>query len=79
MLLENLLCGASSEVITHNWRETYHVPIADFDPQPRQCRNFDALRGWASENAIGKYKAKWVKLQVPEGAVVLPAPTPRLY
>ncbi|KAI9150856.1 Cyclochlorotine biosynthesis protein O [Paramyrothecium foliicola] len=78
MLLENLLCQSSTDIITHNWRETYHVPIADFDP-PRQCRNFDALRTWGKEHAIPNYRSKWVKLQVPSDAAILPAPTPRLY
>jgi hypothetical protein len=78
MLLENLMCQSSSDVITHNWRKTYHVPLADFDP-PRQCRNFDALRTWGKEHAIPDYRSKWANLQVPSDAVVLPAPTPRLY
>jgi len=78
VLLENLLCQAGSDIVLHNWRETFHVPLADFHP-PRQCRNFDALWDSAKERAIPDYKAKWRKLQIPEGATVLPAPTPRLY
>lgn len=79
ILLEELMCKASSEIITHNWRETYHVPIADFDPQPRQCRDFDRLRDWGEKHAIRDYRTNWAKLQIPEGATVLPAPDPRLY
>ena len=78
MLLENLLCQSPSDVIVHHWRETYTVPLADFNP-PRQCRNFDALTAWAKERSIPNYRDKWVKLQIPTDAAILPAPTPRLY
>ncbi|KAK4207028.1 hypothetical protein QBC37DRAFT_406584 [Rhypophila decipiens] len=79
ILLEELMCSASSVIITHNWRKTYHTPIADFDPQPRQCRDFDGLMEWGKEHAIRDYKRNWARLDVPEGATVLPAPNPRLY
>jgi len=78
VLLENLVCQASSSIIVHNWRKTFHVPYADFHPQ-RQCRNFDALWEAGRDAAIPDYRPKWRKLQIPSGATVLPAPTPRLY
>lgn len=78
MLLENLLCQSSSNIIVHNWRETYHVPLADFNA-PRECRDFDALIDWGSRHAIPNYRSKWAKLDIPPEGVILPAPTPRLY
>jgi hypothetical protein len=79
VLLENLLCQASTDVVTHNWREGYTVPLADFHPEGRQCRNFDGLWEVAKERAIKDYRTGWRKLRPPEGAKILPAPTPRLY
>ena len=54
------------------------MPLADFHPL-RHCRDFDALWEFAREGAIPDYRTKWHRLQVLEGAKVLPAPTPRLY
>jgi hypothetical protein len=79
MLLENLLCQSSSGVITHNWRETYHVPLADWKSPTRTCRNFDTLWDWVRSHAVPEYRETWGLLEVPSDAVVLPAPTPRIY
>ncbi len=78
VLLENLMCQASSDIVVHHWRETYHMPLADFHPR-RQCRNFDTLFNYAKQIAVPNYVPRWNKLQPPADAAILPAPTPRLY
>ncbi|KAI5927174.1 hypothetical protein F4810DRAFT_652682 [Camillea tinctor] len=75
MLLQNLMCHADVEIITHNWvhydiadqpNRPFAEPFADFNVI-KKCRDFDALLEWAEENAVHDLKHKWAELKLPEG------------
>ncbi|KAK8094989.1 hypothetical protein PG997_001674 [Apiospora hydei] len=76
MLLQNLMCHADVDVITHNWMH-YDVPdqpnrpaaepFADFNVI-KKCRDFEALLGWAQRNAVRDLPKRWAELKMPEGA-----------
>lgn len=76
MLLQNLMCHADVDIITHNWvhyddvnqpNRPYAEPFADFNTV-KQCRNFEALLDWTHSNAIGDLGHKWRELEMPEDA-----------
>jgi len=51
ILLQNLMCTASMDVITYNWMESQYSPQPDFSIN-RQCRDFDAILRWQDENKV---------------------------
>lgn len=73
MLLQNLMCHADTEIVTHNWVHNSRIPdpkerpLPDFDVV-KQCRDFDRILEWARENAVGDLPAKWKALRMPPGA-----------
>lgn len=76
MLLQNLMCQANVDVITHDWVETTSRPYADFNIF-HQCRDFEALLEWQEKNSLKDVKEKMFDgLEIPPGAVRLPFPMP---
>ena len=76
MLLQNIMCHADVDVITHNWvhyedigqpDRPYAEPFADFNLQ-KQCRDFGGLLEWVKGNAVEDLERKWSGLEMPEGA-----------
>ncbi|ODA76938.1 hypothetical protein RJ55_07454 [Drechmeria coniospora] len=79
MLLQNLMCHADVDIITHNWVHYEHInqpnrpyaePFADFN-LVKQCRNFDALLEWTRKNALDKLAERWHGLEKPEGTEIV--------
>lgn len=76
MLLQNLLCHADVEIITHNWvhydlhdqpNRPYAEPFADFNVI-KKCRNFEELLIWQKEKSIANLSSRWAELKMPDGA-----------
>jgi hypothetical protein len=80
MLLQNLMCHADVDIISHNWVHYKNIhqlgrpeaePLADFSIV-KQCRNFDSLLDWAKKNSVKDLKQRWKDLRtVPDDAIVL--------
>jgi hypothetical protein len=51
VLLQNLLCESSVDLITYNWMEGLHFPFPDFD-LTHQCRSFEALLDWQHDHMV---------------------------
>ncbi|KXJ93583.1 hypothetical protein Micbo1qcDRAFT_203648 [Microdochium bolleyi] len=51
VLLQNLLCDASVNVMTYNWMETQRNPFPDMSIQ-RQCRDYEAVLDWHERNLV---------------------------
>ncbi|KUJ06686.1 uncharacterized protein LY89DRAFT_602677, partial [Mollisia scopiformis] len=51
ILLENLMCGASTDMITLNWIEEAEYPFPDFGVN-KQCRDFEAVMEWQDARAV---------------------------
>ena len=71
MLLQNLMCEASVDMITSVWMETQKHPYPDMSIN-RQCRDFEAVLEWNQENKVPGMEKKMKVIQMPGGAVPLP-------
>ena len=70
MLVQNLMCSANVDLITHNWIETQRHPFPDFSIN-HQCRDFEAVRAWSEEHKV-ETKEMVEAMEVPADAEVLP-------
>ena len=70
MLVQNLMCTANVDVITHNWVESQRHPFPDFSIN-HKCRDFEAVRKWSAKDKI-ETKDMVENMEIPEDAVVLP-------
>ncbi len=76
MLLQNLICHADADIITHNWIHNERIKEPKTRPFPdfkviKQCRDFDGLLGWANEDGVRDLNRKWNDLRVPEGMQIM--------
>lgn len=78
MLLQNLMCHADVDMVTHNWihndrfYEPKTRPFPDFSLN-RMCRDFDTLLKWVMDKAtVDEWEEKWNVLRIPEGAEIIP-------
>lgn len=73
MVLQSLMCNANVDIVPHRWVERDNKPFAQFSIQ-RQCRNFDNLRTWNTENAVKNVRDSWPhdKKSMPPDAFVWP-------
>lgn len=71
ILLQNLMCHADVEVITHVWQEDQDWPFPDFGIS-KQCRDFESLLEWKEENEHKDMKEKYLGYAKPPHAVQLP-------
>jgi Mycotoxin biosynthesis protein UstYa len=51
ILLQNLMCSASVDVITHKWFDVQKHPFPDFNIQ-KKCRNFDDILAWQEKHVV---------------------------
>ncbi|KAM0738168.1 hypothetical protein ACQRIT_007360 [Beauveria bassiana] len=51
ILLKNIMCAGSVDVVTYQWLESQHRPWPDFDVN-HKCRNFDDIVAWQEEHAV---------------------------
>ncbi|KUJ24497.1 uncharacterized protein LY89DRAFT_634620 [Mollisia scopiformis] len=77
MILQNLMCHADLEIITHNWVHNDLIPEPKTRPFPdfnvvKQCRDFDGILDWATQNAVKNLPGKWNDLRIPPGTRVVP-------
>jgi hypothetical protein len=70
LLLQNLMCSASTDIITHYWMDVQKYPIPDFDIN-NKCRDFDAILEWQEAHMVDY--AKYEKLRRPLDVVPWPA------
>lgn len=72
ILLQNIMCHADTEVVTHVWREGNPVPWPDFGVQ-KQCRDFEALISFRDGSDLADSGEKFrLYTKRPDDAVVLP-------
>lgn len=69
MLMQDQLCHADADVLTHNWVDTQPFPFPDFSIN-RKCRDMEKLREWRDERIVDMDKYKGMKK--PEGVRQLP-------
>lgn len=51
ILLKNILCAGSLDVVTYQWRESQQRPWPDFDVN-HKCRRFEDIQAWQEEHAV---------------------------
>ena len=51
ILLQNLMCHADVDIVTHRWLDVRLHPFPDFNVQ-KKCRDFDAVLQWQDENKV---------------------------
>jgi len=73
LVLQNLMCSANVDVVTHNWVETQRNPFPDFSIN-HQCRDFEAVLQWQEENKVPDAAAKVTLMERPAESEFLPAP-----
>ncbi|KAF3936793.1 hypothetical protein ABW19_dt0203387 [Dactylella cylindrospora] len=74
LLLQNLLCNSTPDIITLNWVSTQSSPFPDFSIN-KKCRDFAPIQKWAEENALNEDLLKKItRDKEDEGFVELEAP-----
>lgn len=63
VLLQNLMCDASVDVMTYNWMETQRHPFPDMSIN-KKCRDYEAVLAWHEEHLVPLTE----KIYRPEGA-----------
>lgn len=63
VLLQNLMCDASVDVMTYNWMETQRHPFPDMSIN-KKCRDYEAVLTWHEEHLVPLTE----KIHRPEGA-----------
>ncbi|OIW29407.1 hypothetical protein CONLIGDRAFT_680257 [Coniochaeta ligniaria NRRL 30616] len=63
VLLQNLMCDASVDVMTYNWMETQRNPFPDMSIN-KKCRDYEAVLKWHEEHLVPLTE----KVYRPEGA-----------
>ena len=67
MLVQNIKCTASVDIITQKWVDQQYHPFPDFNIY-HQCRDFEAILDWQIKNRVTD-KFNWTR---PDDAVVQP-------
>ncbi|KAH8655477.1 tat pathway signal sequence [Xylariales sp. PMI_506] len=65
IVLQNLMCSATADMVTNPWVEGQITPFPDFNIN-RKCRDFDAILDWHERTMVTDMK-KYVKMTMPEG------------
>ena len=63
LLLQNIMCSASSDIYTHIWTDTLEHPFPDFNIN-HQCKDFDSILRWQDSMAVNE--TAFVGLRRPE-------------
>ncbi|KAH8896124.1 hypothetical protein GQ53DRAFT_852044 [Thozetella sp. PMI_491] len=72
-ILESVMCHADTGIITHNW--VYVEDLGRARPREdfmiyKKCGDFEALLGWAQEQALPDFHAKWKDLEATPRAII---------
>ena len=51
ILLQNLMCKADVDIVTHRWLDVRLHPFPDFNIQ-KKCRDFETILRWQEENVV---------------------------
>lgn len=51
ILLKNIMCAGSVDIVTYQWLESQHRPWPDFDVN-HKCRNYDDIWDWQEKNTV---------------------------
>ena len=51
LLLQNIMCTASVDMITYNWVDGQRLPFPDFNIN-KKCRDYDAIMGWHKDHHV---------------------------
>ncbi|EQL00131.1 hypothetical protein G6O67_006634 [Ophiocordyceps sinensis] len=70
IVLQNLMCGATADIITQPWVESQDHPFPDFSINKR-CRDFAAILDWHERTMISDID-KFGTLKMPPGHTPLP-------
>ena len=70
IILQHLMCTASTDLITQPWVEGQLHPFPHFSIN-RKCRDFNAILAWHEDNMAGDVE-KFKRLRRPEGQVPVP-------
>ena len=73
ILLQNLMCNATVDVIPYVWAEGQDFPLPDFSIK-KQCRNGDEISTWMKDNEPKGTRRKSSELKQPVGAKLSPLP-----
>ena len=65
LLLQNLMCNANVDIITHHWVDVQKHPFPDFNIN-HQCRDFEAVLKWQEENVVDPVKYQTLRRPVDE-------------
>lgn len=76
ILYQNIMCTASTEIITFNWMETQHFPNENFTLN-KVCKNGEVLFDYQEREKIEDTDAMRAAMVQPDDAYVAPLP-PRL-
>ncbi|KAK4240930.1 hypothetical protein C8A03DRAFT_30897 [Achaetomium macrosporum] len=64
LLLQNIMCQASTDMYTHIWTDTLEHPFPDFNID-HQCKDFDAIMAWQKKHALDE--EAFIRLKRPPG------------
>ncbi|KAK1969087.1 hypothetical protein LY78DRAFT_745305 [Colletotrichum sublineola] len=70
VVLQNLMCGATPDIITQSWVEGQLHPFPDFNIN-KKCNNFDAILAWHEDTMIND-SARFATMRIPPGQTPLP-------
>jgi hypothetical protein len=71
ILLQNIMCHGTTDLITMQWMETQHHPFPDFSVN-HQCRDFQTLVDFRNEKSVDW--DKWLEMKKPKDVQEIPAP-----
>lgn len=71
MLLQNIMCTGTVDLITFNWRETQRNPVPDFNIK-KGCRKIQSVLDWQTENRLPDKYEKRYKMERQEDETELP-------
>ena len=76
VLLQNLMCEASVDIVTYNWMVGQQYPFPDFNLH-HQCRDFEAILQWRKEHEVDG--ALYETIRPPEDIVLVRPPKELIY
>jgi hypothetical protein len=67
IVLQNLMCGATADIITQDWVDGQLHPFPDFNIN-KKCRDFNAILDWHEATMIDDMP-RFAKMRMPEGHI----------
>ncbi|KAF3811976.1 hypothetical protein GCG54_00002928 [Colletotrichum gloeosporioides] len=70
VVLQNLMCSATPDIITQPWVDGQLHPFPDFSIN-KKCNDFDAILAWHEDNMITD-TARFAEMRIPQGQKPVP-------